>query len=487
MLRLGSLLAVVTLAAAEIVAQPASAVPKTVPALQNWTAGRGSYAFTATTRVVADASLTATARTFATDLQALTGVRVAVVPGIPVAGDIELRPKAARLEEYFLDIGEKITIEGTDRGVFNGTRTVLQLLRQSRTIPAGTARDWPVYPERGLLLDAGRKYFSVPWLRERIRELAYLKLNVLHLHLSDNLGFRLESRTHPEIVSARHYTKREIRDLVTYAAAYHVEIVPELDFPGHMDAILAAHPELKLVDKRGKVSDGFIDLSKPAAYDLMRDLITEYLPLFPGRYWHIGADEYVTNYADYPQLDGRVAYYRYINWADGLVRAAGKTARMWNDGIKPGATINPDIIVDHWSAGALLPWFGDAYTPQQLVDAGHRVSNNAFTPLYYMLGVRGSLLTSPTAAMYDTWEPNTFVGGAHLVDPSQNLGAKVDVWCDEPDAQTEGQIATGIADRLRVLSQQTWGSPKPAAVFLSYRPIIRAVGDAPATEPAPLK
>lgn len=483
MLRLGSVLAVVALIAAGIVAQPATAAPKTVPALQKWTAGSGSYVFTAAARVVADPALAATARTFAADLRALTGSPIAVVRGPAAAGDIELRSRPAKPEEYFLDIAQKITIEGAGGGVFNGTRTVLQLLRQSHTIPAGTAHDWPVYPERGLLLDAGRKYFSVPWLRDRIRELAYLKLNVLHLHLSDNLGFRLESRTHPEVVSAQHYTKQEIRDLIAYAAAYHVEIVPELDFPGHMDAILAAHPELKLVDKRGKVSDGFVDLSKPAAYDLMRDLITEYLPLFPGRYWHVGADEYVTNYADYPQLDGKAAFYRYVNWADGLVRAAGKTARMWNDGIKAGATVNPDIIVDHWSAGGLTPWWGDAYTPQQLVDAGHRVSNNAFTPLYYMLGVRGSLLTAPTAAMYDTWEPNTFVGGARLSDPSQNLGAKLHVWCDEPNAQTEAQIAAGIADRLRVLSQQTWGSPKPAALFLSYLVIIRAVG-APAEEPS---
>ena len=107
----------------------------------------------------------------------------------------------------------------TAAGAFYGTRSVVQLLRRKRSIPAGTARDWPRYPERGLMLDNGRRYFSPRWLRARIRELAYLKLNQLHLHFSDDQGFRIASRSHPEIVSDPHLTKRQVRSLVALRAA----------------------------------------------------------------------------------------------------------------------------------------------------------------------------------------------------------------------------------------------------------------------------
>jgi hexosaminidase len=432
-----------TVAAALVLAtMPALApgpAPVTIPALQQWTAHTGTYTFSAQTRVVTpDAALALTARVLATDLHALTGSTVSVVSGPARAGDITLRrgPAFGGAEGYVLTAASTLSVMATsDSGVFNGTRTILQLLHASRTVPAGTASDWPAYPERGLMLDAGRKYFSLSFLRDHIRDMSYLKLNYLHLHLSDNFGFRLESQTHPEIVSADHYSKQDIRSLIAFAAEYHVQIVPELDFPGHMDTILAAHPSLKLKSSSGAVSDGFIELSKPASYELIRDLVNEYLPLFPSRFWHIGGDEYVSNYAEYPQLEqyartqygssatGKDAYYGFINWADGLVRAAGKTTRMWNDGLKPGGatlTVNPDIVVEHWSAGG-LPWLGPAYSPQQLVDAGHQVMNNAYTPLYYTLGIGGTLLTAPVSAMYDLWEPNTFVDGSHLRDPRTSL------------------------------------------------------------------
>src|SRR5262245_37726649 len=163
----------------------------------------------------------------------------------------------------------------------------------------------------------------------------------------------------------------------------------------------------------------------------MRDLITEYLPLFPARYWHLGADEYVTDYASYPQLltyarahYGSAAmpkdtYYGFINWADGLVRAKGRTLRVWNDGIAAGdGTIAPnaDIVVDHW--------YNKGLTPQQLVDAGHLVQNSAYRPTYYVLGRN---VKPDSVAMYQTWTPGTFHGGTTLsgASASKNLGAKL--------------------------------------------------------------
>src|SRR2546423_6594639 len=108
------------------------------------------------------------------------------------------------------------------------------------------------------MVDTGRKFFTPSWLLDHVKEVAYLKMNVLHLHLSDTFGFRLESSTHPEVVSADHMTKQQVRDLLALAARYHVTVVPEIDMPGHMDAILAAHPDLRLTSQSGGVNNGFI-------------------------------------------------------------------------------------------------------------------------------------------------------------------------------------------------------------------------------------
>ncbi|MFF1497922.1 family 20 glycosylhydrolase [Streptomyces sp. NPDC058304] len=477
-------------AAGPVPAQAAAGPPLTVPALRQWTAGTGTYAFTTAGRIVVDPAYTAQlsdeAATLAEDLEALAGRPVAVVTGSAAPGDIALSLGDPGLpaEGYRLTVGQSVGIQAaTDTGAFYGTRTVLQLLHQSLSVPAGTAVDWPTKAERGLMIDQGRKFFTVDWVRQHIKELAYLKLNYFHFHLSDTFGFRLESSTHPEIVSADHYSKQDIADLVALGQKYHVTIIPEIDTPGHMNAVLAAHPELKLKNSSGTASPDFIDLSLPASYTLIKDLVNEYLPLFPAPYWHIGADEYVTDYAKYPQLlsyarahygagaTAKDTYYGFVNWADDLVRAAGKTTRMWNDGIKAGdGTVTPHagILVEYWYSYGL--------TPQQLAAAGHTVANESWTPTYYVLG--GA--KPDTKWMYETWTPDRFEGGATLTDPSKNPGSLIHVWCDNPTAETEDQIAAGIMYPLRALAQQTWGSPKSASTYAAFTPIAAAVGHNPA-------
>lgn len=463
-----------------------TALPATVPLVQRWVPGAGSYTFGPDTAVLAsDPGLIDVATAFAADLRSLTGIAVPWRVGGPVGpGDIELGIGLVDggSAGYRLIVGTSLVVRGnTDTGVFYGTRTILQWLRQDRTVHGGTVDDWPAYPERGLLVDVGRKYFSVGWLRARIRELSYLKLNRLYLHLSDKSGFRLESEGHPEIVSPEHYTKQQIRDLVAYALRYHVQIVPEIDVPGHMDPILAVHPDLRLVSRGGAVSASDIDLSKPAAYTLIHDLLAECLPLFPGDQWTLGADEYVTNYGDYPQLGGKDGFYRFLNWADSIVRAAGKTMRIYNDGLTAGGstvTVNPDIVVAYWSAAGPfgIPWAGNAYSPAQLAAAGHPVQNMAFTPTYYTTGGLLGLLNAPPSAMYNFWTPDIFVDGGIL---RNNLGSLVSVWCDSPNAQNADQIAAALYPRLRVMSQLTWGSPRPLP-YADFRPVMDEVGSAPA-------
>ncbi len=479
--------------AATPAAHAASSPPLTVPAVQAWTAGSGSFTWTATSRVVIDPAyatqLTGDANTFAADLSALEHRTVAVAQGTANTGDISLTLGGSQpAEGYRMTVAASIQLQGSSTtGEFWGTRTVLQLLHQSSTIPAGTATDAPVKPERGLMIDTGRNFFPVDWVENEIRDMSYLKMNYLHLHLSDSFGFRLESSTHPEITSAQHYSKQDITNIIAVANQYHVIVVPEIDTPGHMDAILAAELNIgrdyRLKNSSGTVSAGDIDLTIPGARQLISDLINEYVPLFTNSpYWHIGADEYVTNYSAYPQLlayaranygasaTAKDTYYGYVNWADSLVRADGKTTRMWNDGIASGdgtITVNPDIIVEYWSNTGL--------TPQQLIDAGHTIANESYTPTYYVYG--GA--KPDTTYMYETWQPDLFQTTDTINNGAKNLGSLIHVWCDNPSAETVDQTAAGIKYPLRDMAQMTWGSPKLATTYAAFVPIMDAIGRNP--------
>ncbi|SDI36984.1 hexosaminidase [Actinokineospora alba] len=478
------------------VSSMANEKPRTIPALREWTGGTGSYSFSSASRIVRDTpALASTSQTFVEDLKSLTGNNITQVAGTAAdlrAGDILLSlgstDTALGAEGYALSITDRITVSARDdRGAFYGTRTILQLLKQGTAIPQGTARDWALKPERGLMVDNGRKYFTPQWLRDHVKELAYLKLNYFHLHLSDNKGFRIESTKHPEYVSAQHLTKQEVTDLIALAAKYKITVVPELDAPGHMDPILAAHPELKLVSNTGAVNHGFIDLSKDAAYTLIKDIYDEYLPLFPGPYFHIGADEYVTDYNAYPQLqtyarakygataNAKDAYLGFVNWANGIVRASGKTTRAWNDGLFGGSaiTVNPNIIVEFW--------YNYGLSPQKHLDNGHLISNESWTPTYYVLYSTGP--GGPSSQWgYDTWNPDLFQGSQTIdaASRSKNLGSKLHIWCDYPEVATEARIAADIRDGLRMIAQQTWGSPKLVATWSSFTSVIAAIGRNPA-------
>src|SRR5687768_13454024 len=214
-------------AALAVASTPAAAAknprPETVPAVRAWSGVSGAFRLRDDARVVARKPLRREAKLLARDLKVGTG-------RTPRRGDIVLKTGRRGGEEgYVLRIRRRAVIRArTAAGVFYGGRTLVQLLEDGRA-PKGTARDRPRYSERGLMIDNGRQFFTREWLTERIKELASLKLNLLHLHFSDNQGFRIESETHPEIVSDPHLTKTDVRKLVRVARRHHVTIVPELD------------------------------------------------------------------------------------------------------------------------------------------------------------------------------------------------------------------------------------------------------------------
>ena len=364
--------------------------PLTIPAVREWRALSGSFGLLRSSRVIG-----------AGPEAALLGreLKRPVVAGVePARGDVELvlgsGDRALGREGYRLDVGSTLRIEARgSAGLFYGAQTVVQLLRGGRgAVPAGRARDWPGYPERGLMLDCGRRYYSPAWIKRRIDELAALKLNQLHLHFSDNQGFRIESSGHPEAVTRPYLTKRQVRDLVAYARRRHVRVIPELDMPGHMQAALRAHPELQVAGRPDE-----LDFTKPAARRFARELILEYLDLFPGRWWHAGADEF----------SGPGDFVGFVNWIDRLVRRHGRTLRVWHDGIdRPG--LRRDVVVEWWAEHA-------GPSPSELLAGGHRILNAGWWPTYYVNSPLGAVRPSMRAA-YESWGVNAF-GGLSINTP----------------------------------------------------------------------
>lgn len=390
-------------------------------------------------------------------------------------------------EGYELRIAEGVVVvaPGVD-GVLFGTRTLLQLLSQDLTLPGGVVRDWPAYPERGVMIDVGRKYFTLDWLRSHVKELSYLKLNYLHLHLTDNLGFRVESASHPEVVSTQHYTKHEITDLVDLARQHGVMVVPEFDMPGHLDQVLRAHPELRLIDVDGVAAPDKIDLTNEGSYELLADLLNELIPLFPAPYFHIGADEYLEReeYVRYPQLEthalqtyganavGKDVYLGFINWANQIVRSHGKTARAWTDGMYGGnaVAVDTNIVAEHW--------IDVGPSPEELIKSGHRVMNGNIERLYYTLGTKRA---PDPRYLYETFEPSMF-NGSHLPpEHPSHLGAKLHVWELLADDETEGDVALALHHSLRSFAQITWGTPGSRLVptWEEFVSVIDGVSRAP--------
>jgi hexosaminidase len=232
-------------------------------------------------------------------------------------------------EGYALTVGQQAEITGAaSSGIFYGTRTLLQLLASGDELPAGSTVDVPSYRERGVALCACYTYYSDAWMDRLIKDMAYLKLNYLHLEI------KVRSTRFPEINSFSYYTPAEIRHIVALAAKYHITVVPEINSPGHIDPYIANYPDLQLVDKNGAADATRLDVTKPEAFSFYTGLIDEYLKLFPGQYWHMGADEYMLGsaYANYPQLQAYAqakygpdavpqdAYVDFINRVDAYVQ-----------------------------------------------------------------------------------------------------------------------------------------------------------------------
>ena len=295
-------------------------------------------------------------------------------------------------EAYVLKIGAKgITVRySSEAGRFYAEKTLGQLARQER-IFCGTIKDEPRFGWRGFMLDEARHFFGMEKVKEVLDVMAEFKLNRFHWHLTDNQGWRIEIKALPELTTvgaigcetdkqapARFYTQDEIREIVRYAAERHIEIIPEIDMPGHARAAVRSLPEID--GQNGTMNPG-----SERTYELVETILREVASLFPGRYIHIGGDEVLNKkWPDLPEVKDLMERegFRSVQEVQdyfcrrvaAIVKSLGKEVLAWDD----------LAVSDVPAEGTVLQWWR-ANHPEfyhKAIDGGFRVVVCPHLPMY---------------------------------------------------------------------------------------------------------
>jgi hypothetical protein len=445
--------------------------PKVTPALREWNGGSGTFRLSRTARIVASPAVAADARTFQDDLRSITGQALPLALGSePGGGDLRLvvdpaAPGTLGDEGYLLEIADTLTVRGrTPTGVARGIQTVEQLftLDPGRIeVPRGTAEDWPDVRQRGFMMDAGRKYYQPDYIEQQIRTAAWLKLNTVHLHLTEHNAFRLVSDDFPGLAAPDAYTKADIARFVRTARKYRVTILPEIDLPAHSNAISQYRPDLKF--SCSALGDGStLDVTKQATRDFVKKLLDEFVPLFDGPEFHVGTDEYPTQ-GTQEQCPELVAYAHehgyattadvfvdFINFMNKVVRSHGKRTVIWNwwDYQQQPAT-SPDKNIK------VEAWVGDG--AQHYLDMGYEVVASPSDLLYVTPGgpPGGSLLPNDQF-LYDQWQPTK---------DERLSGYLISRWSDGAETQSDAYFDWFANRPQQVLADRAWGGPRQGTHF----------------------
>ncbi|GIF11270.1 beta-N-acetylhexosaminidase [Actinoplanes teichomyceticus] len=488
-------LAVTTGSAASGPAPGPITVDSVVPAPAEVVPSRAApFRITATTVITATGAAVPVAEQLAAALRPATGhplpVRAAGGPAI------ELRLNAAADpwlgdEGYRLEIGAGGVALRANRpaGLFAGTQTVRQLLppqieatsvrRADWTVPAGVIRDRPRFPYRGAMLDLARHFHPPADVKRYIDEISRFKINYLHLHLTDDQGWRIEIDGWPRLTTVGggpgtgvrglgggHLTQDDYRDLVRYAAERYVTIVPEVDMPGHVNAAQVAYPELTCDGvaprPRTDIRVGYSSLctGKEVTYRFAEDVIRQLAALTPGPYLHLGGDEaHSTGHADYLAFEQRVLP---------LVARYGKIAYGWQEIAEaPAAT---GAVIQYWAATRDSPPVAAAAA------AGAKVvlspADRTYLDMQYDLLTPGGLHWAGTIevdAAYG-WDPATWARG---VPAEAVLGVEAPLWSET--LRDYGRIEFQAFPRLPAIAELGW-SPRAAHDWTSFRERLGAYG-----------
>lgn len=374
-------------------------------------------------------------------------LKVSSASGAPKPGNIYLavagNNTALGEEGYELTITKEMVKVTANKpaGLFRSIQTIRQLLPPKVElstvqpgpweISTGTIRDYPTYSYRGSMLDVARHFFSVDDVKRYIDLISFYKMNVLHLHLSDDQGWRIEIKSWPNLTThggstqvgggkGGFYTQEQYKEIVKYALDRYVTIIPEIDMPGHTNAALASYPELNCNDSATKlytgINVGFSSLctKKEITYKFIDDVIRELVALTPGPYLHIGGDEsHVTKKED---------YIPFVNKVQDIVKAHGKLAIGWDEIAL--STLQPNTVAQFWA---------NEGNSKQAVRQGAKIlmspAKKAYIDMQYdpstKLGLHWAGYVEVDSAYI--WDPATLVNG---ITRKNVLGIEAPLWTE---------------------------------------------------------
>lgn len=505
-----------TATAADTPADTADEVPSVIPRPTEWTALDGRTKLTERTRILIDPRAGSTtalpsgrgelpgpahqsvrelATQLRTEIKQVTGITPRIGSGRPADGDITLGlTTEGNLgpEGYGFDSAGPVRIEAAStHGLYYGTRTLLQLLRSTaddhRAVPRARSTDRPAQAVRMVHLDAGRKYWKIPYLENLIRRMGDQKLNTLFLHLSESEGFRLNSPKFPGLADPDHsYSRADIEHLKAFAARHHVQLMPGLELPGHAtviseafgigfgsgaDACTGAHTHSHLTP------DWIIDMTSDKAIAKSKEIVDEFAGWFDAPLFSIGAEEVPGQLAQCPRVQNHLAsapdvstlgdlLNRYINALDDVVTSHGKRTAVYNGSehlAAPQQKVHAPVV--------FLTWEGTGAEPE--IPGHDEIAIGPFydTPNNY------HHLYPDEPWMYDDWAPNT--------DPDM-LGSGVTNWADYNFWADDGYFEQHMAGPRAILADRAWNKSATPDTLTDFRARATRIGDPPGTTPAPV-
>ncbi len=387
-------------------------MPAIIPLPASMSAQAGSFVPAPVASILADKSSRATAEALAARLRQSTGYKFTIrttAETNPFAGSILLttqHPPDVGPEGYQLSVTSNAVVirAGDQAGLFYGTQTLLELLPPqifsaspikgtTWEMPCVQIDDRPRFKWRGLMLDVSRHFFTKTEVEKLLDGMALQKLNTFHWHLVDDQGWRIEIKKYPLLTQegawrngthfgmdpkastaygpdgkyGGYYTQADIREVVAYAQARHINIVPEIEMPGHSSAALMAYPQFACnkgpftTDHDGGVFNGIYCVGNDASFGFVEDVLSEVFELFPGKYIHVGGDEVPPDnwkncekcqalmkqegYTNEAQLEGY-----FIRHVEKFITAHGRTLVGWSE-IRQGG-LGPSAVVMDWVGGA---------------------------------------------------------------------------------------------------------------------------------------
>ncbi len=415
-----------------------------------------------------------------------------------------LDPKVKGAEAYRLSVNNKqvIIAASTPAGVFYGIQTLrkslpVQTNGAAINLPAVTINDAPRFAYRGMMLDCARHFFPLSFVKRFIDILALHNMNVFHWHLTEDQGWRLEIKSHPELTakssmrsgtvighnstvddSIPHggfYTQQEAREIVEYARQRNITVIPEIDMPGHMLAALAAYPELGCtggpyeVGHRWGVYKDVLCLGKESTYKFVQDVIDEVVDIFPAKYFHIGGDETPTvmwqqcpkclQKAKDENTDIRHLQQYFTNRIEKYLNGKGKSIIGWDEILE--GKINPSATI--------MSWRGVAPGIKAAVQ-GHNVIMSPNSHLYFdhyqtdkkdhePQAIGGC---SPVDRVY-SYEPLPDTLSADV--QNRILGVQANLWTEYVPYTTQAEYM--VLPRMAALAEVQW-SPRDKRDFDAF-------------------